>query len=148
PFDVPAAGAEDPPEDLKKAAAHEAEPVLDPPLAVVSQAPPKGPPPPNTELDPEVLAKVKRATVLLKVTMGDDQKGQGSGFFGVEKGIVLTNAHVLGMLQPGAKKPRKIEVVLNSGQPDEKTVPGTFLGVDRSSDLGLLRVDLPEPPPP
>src|SRR5262249_47864126 len=55
---------------------------------------------------------------------------------------------VLGMLPSGAKRPKKIEVVLNSGQPNEKTVPGKFIGVDRSSDLGLLRVEIPDPPPP
>src|SRR5262249_16725992 len=58
------------------------------------------------------------------------------------------NAHVLGMLRPESQKPKKVEVVINSGEKDERTLPGQVLGVDPDSDLGLLLVrgkDLPEP---
>jgi hypothetical protein len=60
----------------------------------------------------------------------------------------MTNAHVLGMLRPESRKPRKVEVVINSGQQGERTVPGQVVGVDSDSDLGLVLVrgnDLPEP---
>lgn len=102
--------------------------------------PPTTPPPRSGELTREVLDRVKRGTVLLRVTEGDGQRSNGSGFFGVAPGIVLTNAHVLGMLQPESTRPRKLEVVINSGQPDEKVVGARILGVDRSSDLAVLDI--------
>src|SRR5262245_16904646 len=64
-------------------------------------------------LDPELLKKVKRATVYLRVTLPDGQVVQGSGFFGSYAGLVMTNAHVLGMLRPESQKPKKVEVVIN-----------------------------------
>jgi hypothetical protein len=99
-------------------------------------------------LDPEVLRKVKRATVYLRVTLPEGQVVQGSGFFGSYAGLVMTNAHVLGMLRPESRKPAKVEVVINSGEKDERTLPGQVLGTDPDSDLGLILVrgkDLPEP---
>jgi S1-C subfamily serine protease len=95
-----------------------------------------------------ILDQVKKATVYLRVTMPDGAVAQGSGFFGLEPGIVLTNAHVLGMLQADSRLPQRIEVVMNSGTLKEKTSPGKVLGVDRTTDLAVLRVegqDLPAP---
>ena len=102
----------------------------------------------NGRLAPEVLKKVKRATVLLRVTLADGSQVSGSGFFGNIRGLVMTNAHVLGMLRPESRKPRKVEVVINSGQQGERTLAGQVVGVDSDSDLGLILVrgnDLPEP---
>jgi S1-C subfamily serine protease len=107
--------------------------------------------PPGTgdgSLTPQVRERVKRATVYLRVTMQNNSTAQGSGFFAVEPGIVLTNAHVLGMLVGQTRKPLKVEVILNSGQADERTLAGEILEVDRVSDLAVLRVTgtkLPEP---
>jgi S1-C subfamily serine protease len=107
--------------------------------------------PPGTgdgSLTPQVRDRVKRATVYLRVTLQNNTTAQGSGFFAVEPGIVLTNAHVLGMLVGQTRKPLKVEVILNSGQTDERTLPGEILEVDRVSDLAVLRVTgtkLPEP---
>jgi S1-C subfamily serine protease len=95
-----------------------------------------------------VLKAVKRSTVYLRITSPNGDVLQGSGFFGVEPGIVLTNAHVLGMLRPEGRKPTRIDVVLNSGETDEKVFSGQVLGVDRNSDLAVLRVagkEMPEP---
>ncbi len=112
-------------------------PVTKPPVT----KPPVTPPPTNRgELTREVLDKVKRATVLLRVTTGAGSRGTGSGFFAIAPGIVLTNAHVLGMLQKESTRPRKLEVVINSGQKDERTVGARILGVDRSSDLAVLDI--------
>jgi len=61
---------------------------------------------------------------------------------------VLTNAHVLGMLRPESRKPTKVEVVVNSGETDERTLAGIVLGVDAGTDLGAILIrgkDLPEP---
>jgi hypothetical protein len=99
-------------------------------------------------LSKEVLTKVKGSTVLLKVKLPNGQLVTGSGFFGHEPGLVLTNAHVLGMLDPASRLPVKVEVVLNSGEAKSRTLVGKVLGVDRGTDLGVLRVegkDLPAP---
>src|SRR5262249_23461162 len=77
------------------------------------------------------------------------QVAQGSGFFGIEPGIVLTNAHVLGMLEPSSRLPQKIVVVMHSGTPKEKALACRVLGIDRGTDLAVLRLmratDLPKP---
>jgi S1-C subfamily serine protease len=94
---------------------------------------------PNGQLAPEVLQRVKQATVYLRVTSDDGRVFQGSGFFGVEPGVVLTNAHVIGMLEPESRPPRQIDGTLNGGQADEKKITCQVLGVDRTSDLAVLR---------
>ena len=116
--------------------------------------PPVAPPPPanpttsDGSLAKDVLDRVKKATVYLRVIIEPGNVAQGSGFFAVEPGVVLTNAHVLGMLVGKTRKPQKVEVVLNSGLSDERTLPAQILEVDRTSDLAVLRVtgtDLPAP---
>jgi predicted Zn finger-like uncharacterized protein len=104
--------------------------------------------PANVELAADVLQKVKRATVYLRVTMANGQVASGSGFFGVEPNIVLTNAHVVGMLQPENDKPRHIEAVQNSGTGEERHFPAELLGVDRTADLAVLRVAVKNTPQP
>lgn len=117
------------------------------PLPTVPVPPaPQGPM--NPQLPPELVLKVKRATIYLRVLLADGAISQGSGFFGVEPNVVLTNAHVIGMLRPGSRRPQKIEVVLNSGAADERKLPANVLGVDRHSDLAVLRVDAADLPPP
>ncbi|MCE9562344.1 MAG: serine protease [Planctomycetes bacterium] len=99
-------------------------------------------------LDADTLKKSKAATVRLKVTLPDNSVIQGSGFFGAGPNLVLTNAHVLGMLRDESRKPKKVEVIVHGGTADEKTYIGRVLGVDAGSDLGVLVVsskDLPAP---
>lgn len=105
---------------------------------------------PNGSLNPEVLKKVKKSTLFLRVETGNGGVGTGSGFFAFEPGIVLTNAHVVGMLGDRSSAPRKIDAILNSGDKDEKTIAASVLDIDRSSDLAVLRLsgdsdDLPQP---
>jgi predicted Zn finger-like uncharacterized protein len=110
-----------------------------------------GPPaqgPANPQLPPDLVQKVKKATVYLRATLADGSLAQGSGFFGVEPNIVLTNAHVVGMLRAESRPPQKVEVVLNSGAVDERRLAANVLGVDRGADLAVLRVEGPELPPP
>jgi predicted Zn finger-like uncharacterized protein len=100
------------------------------------------------QIPPELVPRIKEATVYLRVTMPSGQVAEGSGFFAMEPGIVVTNAHVLGMLQAKSQVPRHVQVVVNSGQPNEKQIVGTVLGVDRASDLAVVRVNdnnLPAP---
>ena len=115
------------------------------PLPVVD--PNAGKPLPD-QIPPELVPRIKQATVYLRVTMPNGQVAEGSGFFTMEPGIVITNAHVLGMLQAKSQVPRNVQVVVNSGQANEKQIIGTVLGVDRASDLAVVRVNdnnLPAP---
>jgi S1-C subfamily serine protease len=86
-----------------------------------------------------VLEKVKKATTMMVVTMADNTRATGSGFF-VGNDVVATNAHVVGMLAPGSEKPKKIEVVLNSGEANEVDCVGQLLAADPDNDLALVRV--------
>ncbi|MBI3822797.1 MAG: trypsin-like peptidase domain-containing protein, partial [Planctomycetes bacterium] len=100
------------------------------------------------ELPPELVPKLKEATVYLRVTMPSGQVAEGSGFLAVEPGIVITNAHVLGMLGAKSEPPRNVQVVLNSGLPNERMILGDVLGVDRASDLAVVHIkdgNLPAP---
>jgi S1-C subfamily serine protease len=94
----------------------------------------------DSGLSPQVREKVRNATVYIKVTMPDGSQASGSGFFGLEDFALLTNAHVVGMLSPESRPPTKIEVVLHSGEKNEQTLDARVVGVDRSSDLAMLRV--------
>lgn len=141
------------------------------PVAVVPQpAPPVAPLPPapvavtpavatpvasnsaagQDRIRPEVLATVKRATVMIRIVR-EKFSASGSGFFTVEKGIVVTNAHVVDMQSPTSVKPEKLEVVVNSGEPDERTYPAEILGFDPVADLAVLKLVNADPsllPPP
>ncbi len=130
---------------------------VDPPVKPADPEParpaPAGEPPAagNGKIAPEMVQKVKRSTVYLKVTMANGQVASGTGFFGVPeaRNVILTNAHVVGMLAPDSRPPRTIEVYVNSGQADERKTTARVLGVDRSSDLAVLDVGategMPEP---
>jgi S1-C subfamily serine protease len=127
-----------------------------PPQVVIPilPAPQPPPPPPSTppdkeprsgKISPEDREKVKQATLYLRVTMPDGGKASGSGFFGCaeEPNLILTNAHVVGMLSPDSTLPQRIEVFINSGQPEEDEGQAIVLGVDRSSDLAVLKLQQP-----
>jgi predicted Zn finger-like uncharacterized protein len=117
--------------------------VVEPPPADPDPAPAVG-----GELTAEVLHKVKRATLHLRVTLPDGNVAEGSGFFAVYPGVILTNAHVIGMLHAGTHKPQKIEVTQNSGRADEKKFEAAFFAADRSADLAVLRAVTDVVPPP
>jgi len=114
-----------------------------PPLDTSDIEPAPIPPNATGQLLPEIRDRLKQATVFIRVTDSDGDVGSGTGFFGAGVAgpdIVMTNAHVVGMLEPDSKKPNKIEIILNSGdRAAEMKMPGEVLGVDRISDLALLR---------
>jgi hypothetical protein len=83
---------------------------------------------------------MKKSTALIRVTGADNKRASGSGFFAIVPGLVLTNAHVVGMLEANAPPPKKVEVILNSGQPTERNLTAEILSVDRIADLAVLRV--------
>lgn len=123
-------------------------PPAPPPPVQPAVQPPPPPPSGNGDLAPEVLTRVKGATAYLRVTLPDGRTGTGSGFFALGPGLVLTNAHVIGMLQDGVPPPKRIEVILESGERAERALTSRVVTVDRSSDLAVLRVEgagLPEP---
>src|SRR5262249_3793731 len=115
---------------------------LDLPSAPAAAAP-AAPPPvvAGGTLSPAVLKKVKAATVMIRVTT-DEGRATGSGFCALGSGLVLTNAHVVGMLISDTS-PKSLEVIIHSGERDERTVPGKVVAVDRTSDLAAVRLDAP-----
>jgi S1-C subfamily serine protease len=116
----------------------------------VKASQPETPPPVNDngQLAPQVLQRVKRATVYLRVALPGGKVAMGSGFFGVEPGIILTNAHVVGLKANPPRQPLSIEAFLNSGEPDEKQLSVELIGADVGADLAVLRTstkDVPKP---
>ncbi len=102
-------------------------------------------------MDPITLQTVKNAAVYIFCESGGGA-GTGSGWFGIEPGIVFTNAHVLHMKAPNTPKPKKLEIYLNSGMPNQRKIPHSkikILAVDRNIDLAVLQImnekDLPPP---
>jgi S1-C subfamily serine protease len=92
------------------------------------------------KISPEALKKVKAATVHIRVTFADGDTSEGSGFVTRLRGLVVTNAHVVGMLDNDSPKPTKIEVTFNSGEANSKTIDAKVGFVDGESDLALLSV--------
>ena len=66
--------------------------------------------------DRATLERMKKAAVYIEV---EDQRGgggSGSGWFGLEYGLIVTNAHVLGMKALGSTVPKKITVYVEPGE--------------------------------
>ncbi len=98
------------------------------------------------QLDAEILKLTKSATVHLTVKLTDGKTFQGSGFFTEQPGVIITNAHVLGMMDADSRKPSQVEVTINGGTPASRSVAGRVLGVDRGTDLALVRIEGKELP--
>jgi V8-like Glu-specific endopeptidase len=101
----------------------------------------------DDQLPPDVLKKVKNATVYIRVTLASGAICSGSGFFTGAANTIVTNGHVLGMLSPQGRQPKKIEVVINSGTKDEKTFPAKIAQIAPDTDLAVIFVtgkDFPE----
>lgn len=120
-------------------------PVAPPPPVVEKAKPPEQPvlaPVGDGKMSREAVARVKRATVRIHVTLPDGRQSSGTGFFGVPESnnLILTNAHVVGMLSADSRKPKSVEIFLNSGEKDQHKTAARILGVDRHSDLAVLDV--------
>ncbi|HET6572629.1 MAG TPA: trypsin-like peptidase domain-containing protein [Fimbriiglobus sp.] len=98
------------------------------------------------------LKKCKDATVFFDVESRPGRRATGSGWVGLEKNLIFTNSHVVGMKSPGSKKPVKMTAYLYSGTPRQKEIPHSrleILAVDREADLAVIRVlNEPDMPPP
>jgi S1-C subfamily serine protease len=114
----------------------------DPPTPPTETKPTVPVPPDDKALPFEVAQRVKSATLCVRVQAGDEGPTTGSGFFEQSSGLVVTNAHVVGMYREGAAPPRKLEVVLHSGAEGEAVLPAQVVAVHREADLALLRVPL------
>ena len=110
------------------------------------------------EIDQITLEQSKRATVFIDVEDKFGGGGYGSGWFGIEQNIVITNAHVIGMKSPNSPPPAKITIFMNSGENGQN--PGVkqreiphqrikIIAVDRFHDIAILEIsgetDLPKP---
>ncbi|HTU17287.1 MAG TPA: trypsin-like peptidase domain-containing protein [Gemmataceae bacterium] len=104
----------------------------------------------NGRISAEGREHVRRATVYLRVKLADGDEVSGSGFIGCKEApnIILTNAHVVGMLSPDSARPQSVQVVFNSGEANEWKTTARVLGVDRASDLAVLDIGTPPQPLP
>ncbi len=101
------------------------------------------------QLTDDVLKKVKHGTVHLHVKLANGNVSEGSGWF-VDRGFIITNAHVLNMHGGDKRLPSKVEVTIDSGEKTSRTVTAKFKGAAYEADLMVLQVegdpqDLPEP---
>jgi S1-C subfamily serine protease len=105
------------------------------------------PPAADGSLAADVLKKVKVSTPRLHVVGANGDEGEGSGFF-VAPGIIVTNRHVVSMMNANPTKPRSVQVVLDGGEATERSVKGQVIGWDPIQDLAIVKVEgsnLPEP---
>jgi len=115
--------------------------VVSPPVMAAPQ------PPRNTPLkdkvDEATLMRVKASTVYIEVDNGRGGGGTGTGWFAFEPGLIVTNAHVVGMKLRGSKEPLKISVFLDSGTDKQQLIEGPsikVLGVDHDNDVAILQI--------
>jgi len=106
---------------------------------------PKKEPGDQTTPSPEVVERVKKATVRVLVQFPKGKGGgSGSGFVEKDTRMVLTNAHVVGMKKIDDPEPL-INLVVNSGQgEDEYRLDGEVVAVDGENDLAVIRPTLLE----
>ena len=99
----------------------------------------KEPDPVDGSPTPAMVEKVKKATVRVRVLFNNGKGGSGTGFVEKDSRLVLTNAHVLGLMDKKDRGPRAIKLVVNSGEgPDkEYSLGGELVAVDKETDLAL-----------
>jgi S1-C subfamily serine protease len=90
----------------------------------------------------EIVRRVKDATVYIRTTVPGKGVGTGTGFFAGRPGFVVTNAHVVGYGPRDVRPPSKVEVIIDSGEANERTLSAKVYGVDVESDLALLQVEV------
>ena len=87
----------------------------------------------DADLPAAIVQRCRAATVF--VDLG--KEGSGSGFLVHSCGLIVTNRHVVEDIANGAT----VKVVLNSGQPEQKTVQARVAVVSQDEDLALLKTD-------
>lgn len=106
-------------------------------------APKKDPATDQTTPSPEVVERVKKATIRVLVQFGGKKGGaSGSGFVEKDTRMVLTNAHVVGMKSMSDPEP-VINLVVNSGEGEkEYRLYGNVVALDADNDLAVIRPSL------
>ncbi len=108
------------------------------------------PPAPSDGADAaaNTVRRVKRSTVYIRCEMGRGVLATGSGFFAGPPGYIMTNAHVIGLGPEKLELPRRVQVVVDSGETTQREFEARLVGVDSEEDLALLWIngkDLPAP---
>lgn len=93
----------------------------------------------------ETKDRVLKSAAFIKMYT-EDSGASGSGWV-AEPGIIITNAHVVGMRNPVSPPPRVLNIVFQSGLPDERTFPAKLLALDRENDLAVLQIEGDKLPP-
>jgi S1-C subfamily serine protease len=109
------------------------------------------------EMDDLTMMRSKKGTVFIKCET-PFSASTGSGWFGLEENIIITNAHVIEMKAPNSVPPTKLTIWVNSGEYGqnpgikEREIPHQrikILAVDRHNDIAILQIigekDLPSP---
>jgi predicted Zn finger-like uncharacterized protein len=129
-----------------------------PPTPAPETAPPAAKPnvtpaPPANTTPAQAVESVKNSTVYIRSKIGNSL-AMGSGFFAGDTGYVCTNAHVIGFGPNTITRPDRIEVVVNSGEADQRIYAARMIGVHIEDDLALLWINtadhskpLPKPLP-
>ena len=87
-----------------------------------------------------LMNRVKQSTVYIE-TEAEQGGESGTGFFAFEPGLVITNAHVIDMLEEGKKEPKSVRVFLNHGAKNQRDYKvAKILKVDHKHDLALLQL--------
>ncbi len=117
----PAAPQPEPPAAQRGPAILPAAPPPDPPANQPIVHVPQGPTP--AQLDAATLRKVKQATVYLRVELPNGSAAEGSGFLCAAPRIVITNAHVLGMLRGDRRRRRASMSFCTAAKPVRRKLP-------------------------
>lgn len=99
------------------------------------------------QMPKDILDRVKRQGCLIRAKTTEGL-ADGSGWL-AEPGIVVTNAHVVGMMDRSARPPLALDVYFYAGTPEVRKYSGKVLCVDYDEDLSIVQLDskegLPEP---
>lgn len=93
------------------------------------------------------VGQIKASTVYVRIRTASGDIGSGTGFFAGRPGLIVTNAHVVGIGPQVVIPINSVEVIVNSGEVGERTLSARVFGCDASSDLALLEVDARDLPP-
>jgi S1-C subfamily serine protease len=103
-------------------------------------------------ISPETVATIKRATVFIKVPLGDRlATGSGWAMKVEEETVYLVANHYVIADAPkvGREAPPIVTVVFHSGSKQEQSAQAVVLASQRQPDLAVLRVSgIKEPSPP
>ncbi len=115
------------------------------PAAATPAVPANTPPPKVAATLPsgtpaQAIQMVKASTAYIR-TKQKNMMSMGSGFFAGPPGYVVTNAHVIGVGPKDVQMPSRVEVVVHSGEADQKVYTARIVGASVDDDLALLWIN-------